>query len=77
MEAKEQQLRLGMEEFAVVERERAGDEVVAAAGVREGEVARARWLESGRRCCRAMQPRRYCRGCATAILLAEHPPDNA
>jgi hypothetical protein len=45
----------------VVERERAGDEVVAAAGVREGEVARARWLEAGRRCCRAMQRRRCCR----------------
>jgi hypothetical protein len=33
VEAKEQRLRLSVEEFAAVEREGAGDEVVAAAGV--------------------------------------------
>jgi hypothetical protein len=50
VEAKEQRLRLSVEEVAVVERERAGDAIVAAARVREGETARARWREARRRC---------------------------
>jgi hypothetical protein len=47
----------------VVERERPVDAAIAAAGVREGEAAQARWLEEGRRCCGAAS-RRCCCGAA-------------